>query len=212
VTASGPDSPDSGRPWRGLSPVERRDGRRRRLLDAGLDLFGTDGYAATSLTALCAAGSVSPRHFYELFPGREQLLSEVYDELVAETVRRVSDAQQAAPLTVEAQVRAGLAAAVGWLTEDPRRARIVLLEISGVSPALDAHRREVIRGFAAVIDGGRARLAAAGLVRDRPFGQVSVGLVGAINELLVEWLLADPRPAPETVLPPLVDILAAVFP
>jgi AcrR family transcriptional regulator len=212
VTAAGHNASDSGRPWRGLSPVERRDARRQRLLDAGLDLFGTDGYAATSLTALCATGAVSPRHFYELFPGREQLLSEVYDALVTETVRRVREAQQAAPATVEAQVRAGLEAAVGWLTGDPRRARIVLLEISGVSPALDAHRREVIRGFAAVIEAGHSRLATAGQVRDRPFGQVSVGVVGAINELLVEWLLADPRPAPETVLPPLVDILTAVFP
>ena len=45
-----------GRPWRGQSPQERRDSRRRRLLDAALDLFGTTGYPATSLTALWALG------------------------------------------------------------------------------------------------------------------------------------------------------------
>ncbi len=82
------------------------------MLDAGLELFGTIGYAATSLTALCAAGNVSPRHFYDLYPGREQLLADLYDELVGETVRAIGQAQAAAALTVTGQVSSGVRSAV----------------------------------------------------------------------------------------------------
>jgi AcrR family transcriptional regulator len=202
---------DTGRPWRGLSPIERREARRRRLLDAGLELFGTLGYAATSLTALCAEGGVSPRHFYEIHPGREQLLAELYGEIATDVGRRVRAAQASAPLTVEGQITDGLVAVVSALTADPRRARVLLVEIVGVSPTLDAIRRESIRRFAAVIAEAHQRLAVAGVVPQRAFGPLAIGLVGAINELLTDWLLKDPRPDVDTVLPPMTEILTAVF-
>ena len=56
---------------RGLDAQQRLDERRRLLLDAGLELFGTAGYAATSVEQLCQAAYVSTRSFYELFPNKE---------------------------------------------------------------------------------------------------------------------------------------------
>jgi AcrR family transcriptional regulator len=202
---------DQGRPWRGLSPVERRQARHHRLLDAGLELFGTLGYSATSLTALCAEGGVSPRHFYEIHPGREQLLAELYDEIARDLIRRVRAAQAVAPLTVPAQVEATLGAVVSGLTDDPRRARVLLLEIVGVSPAMDTIRLEAVRRFAAVLGDAHGRLVAVGVVPAREFEALAIGLVGAINELLTDWLLKDPRPAATSVLPALAPLLVAVF-
>ncbi|HEY5145458.1 MAG TPA: hypothetical protein VII82_01760, partial [Polyangiaceae bacterium] len=40
------------RVYRGQSNLERREERRDRLLAAGLDLFGTAGYAATSIEGI----------------------------------------------------------------------------------------------------------------------------------------------------------------
>lgn len=205
------DTEVTGRPWRGLSPDQRREGRRRRLLDAGLALFGTEGYAATSLTALCAAAGVSPRHFYELHPGREQLLAELYTEIADELDLAVRRAHELAPLTVAGQVDSGLRAVTGHLAEDPRRARVALVEIVGVSPALDALRRAAVRRHAAALSGSHARLAAAGVVPDTDFDTVAVGLVGAIHELLADWLARTPRPEVDSVLPALSQLLGAVY-
>jgi AcrR family transcriptional regulator len=202
---------DQGRPWRGLSPAQRQQARRRRLLDAGLELFGTVGYAGTSLTGLCAEGGVSPRHFYDIHPGREQLLGELYLEIAADVGRQVQAAVAAAPLTVAGQIESGLAAVVAAVTDDPRRARVLLVEIVGVSPELDAMRRVAVRRFSAVLAEAHARLVVAGAVSPRAFGAVSIGLVGAVNELLTDWLLKDPRPPASSVLPPLTLILTAVF-
>ena len=182
---------EAGRPWRGMSPLERREARRRRLLAAGLELFGTVGYGGTSLTALCALGGVSPRHFYEIHPGREQLLEELYGEISAEQACAVAAAQARAPLTVHDQVRSGVSAAVGALTEDPRRARVVLLEIVGVGPGL---RRERTQQLARVLTTSHDRLVAAGVLAAREFQPLAVALVGALHELLVDWLLTAPRP------------------
>jgi AcrR family transcriptional regulator len=181
------------------------------LLDAGLHLFGTLGYAATSLTALCAEGGVSPRHFYDIHPGREELLAELYGEIASEVGHAVHAAQVAAPLTVDAQIRAALEAAVAVLTKDPGKARILVVEVVGVSSALDQVRREGIRHFGGVIAASHARLVAGGIIPAREFGAIAIGLIGAINELLTDWLLKDPRPDASTVMPPLVQILTAVF-
>ena len=52
-------NPAPRRGYGGRSAAERRAERRERLLAAGLELFGTRGYAATSIERLCAAASVS---------------------------------------------------------------------------------------------------------------------------------------------------------
>ena len=193
-----------GRPWRGQSPGQRRDARRRRLLDAALELFGTSGYAATSLTALCAQAGVSPRHFYELYAGRDELMAALYDEIVLELARRVRAAFEAAPLTAAARVDAGLRALLEHSTEDPRRARVVQLEAVG-------HRRGAVALLAEQIEQQYSLLVADGQLVDRPFRQVAVALVGAVDELLVSWLLTEPRPRPADLLPVAEEVLLAVF-
>ena len=121
------------------------------------------------------------------------------------------EAQDDAGDTVEEQVRASLTAVVGHLTGDLRRARVVQLEIIGVSPALEQHRHAVIAAFAGTIDDSYQRLAALGLVRERPFHLLATGLVGAVNEVLASWLLSSPRPPGKDVLPAIVEIFEAVF-
>ncbi|MCW2714520.1 MAG: TetR family transcriptional regulator [Frankiales bacterium] len=200
-----------GRPWRGLSPQERRDARRRRLLDAALELFGTKGYAATSLTALCAAGGVSPRHFYELYPGREQLIADLYDELCEHMRVLIAEAQGAAPLTAVDRVVSGLRVAIDFQTADPRRARVLQLEVVGVSSWLEAHRHDVIASFGRGTDEQYRLLVADGQVVDEPFEQVAIALVGALNELVIGWLLAEPRPPRETLVPIAEEVFVTVF-
>ncbi len=48
-----PDSPPARR-YGGKSLEQRREERRRRLLDAGLELFGTQGFQHTTIEQLCA--------------------------------------------------------------------------------------------------------------------------------------------------------------
>lgn len=70
----------SGRTYGGESADDRLTRRRRQLLDAGLELFGTAGYRATTVRQLCREPKVSDRYFYEQFDSTEDLLLAVYDE------------------------------------------------------------------------------------------------------------------------------------
>ena len=55
------------RPYRGVSATDRRDQRRQRLIDAGLQLFGTRGIAAVGIVDVCAEAGLTKRYFYENF-------------------------------------------------------------------------------------------------------------------------------------------------
>lgn len=201
----------AGRPWRGRSPEQREDDRRRRLLDAGLQLFGTLGYAGTSVAAVCAAATVSTKNFYDHFQDREALLREVYDEQIASTADRLLLGLAVAPPEPRAKVEAGLGAVVGHHVADPRRTRILMLEIVGVSAALEQHRRAQIHAFAGAIVATHDELVDTGAPAIEGIGLLAVGLVGAINELLVEWLLREPRGDPSDVLAAMTRIVAATL-
>ena len=111
---------DSGRRYGGRTSEERHAERRERLLDAALELFGTRGYADTTIEAICAASQLGPRYFYEQFGSREELLLATYErhmEAVTDAVR--ASVAQAPPDPV-ARLEAGLRAFVDAQLADER--------------------------------------------------------------------------------------------
>src|SRR6516162_9996711 len=102
---------ETSRTYRGITPSARQADRRERLMEAGLELFGTLGYARTSIRAVSAAASLNSRYFYESFSSREDLLIAVYQRIVDDIFKRATEAI-AQEHTLEGQARAGLRA--GW--------------------------------------------------------------------------------------------------
>ena len=63
----------------GKTAAERQADRRRRFLDAALELFGNDpGYRATTVAALSEAAGLSTRQFYEEFRTLEDVLAALH--------------------------------------------------------------------------------------------------------------------------------------
>lgn len=158
-------------------------------MEAGLELFGTLGYARTSIRAVSAAASLNSRYFYESFRSREDLLYSVYQRIVGDIFSRASEAV-ARENTIEAQARAGLRA--GWtaVTEDRRKARIVAIEVVGVSERLERLRRET-RHALAQLTADRA-LSPADSLRLRLDPVITARfLIGGVVELLADWINGD---------------------
>ncbi|MCQ0016032.1 TetR/AcrR family transcriptional regulator [Actinomadura madurae] len=127
-------NPAPRRSYGGRSAEERRAERRERLLAAGLELFGTRGYAATSIERLCATASVSTRNFYEEFSGREELLTTLHRGINERAAEAVSAAYaEAADAGLPTRVERAVRAFVTATASDPRRARIAFVEVIGVS-------------------------------------------------------------------------------
>jgi AcrR family transcriptional regulator len=158
-------------------------------MEAGLELFGTLGYPHTSIRAVSAEAALNSRYFYESFSSREDLLYCVYQRILSDIFAKAAEAV-AREDTLEAQARAGLRA--GWtaVTEDRRKARIVAIEVVGVSERLERLRREN-RHALAQLTADRA-LALAGDLRLRLDPVITARfLMGGVVELLADWINGD---------------------
>ena len=118
------------RRYGGVSGPERVARRRTLLLDAALELYGTHGYAETSVKDVCREARLTDRYFYESFRDSVDLFTSLYDHLTAELLALVATAVAAVPPDPERQVRAAIEAFVRSLADDPRKARIVFAEPS----------------------------------------------------------------------------------
>lgn len=200
-------APAVGRRYGGKTVEERRAERRRKLLDAGLELFGTVGYAATTIEALCAAARLHPRYFYEQFDSREGLLQAVYDRHVEAVRVEVMAAVERAPADRRRRLEAGLSAFVEATLADERAARINYFEMIGVSPRIERRRREVLRTYAELIAGEAAALPPQGAAAvDTRL--VAVALVGATDGLIIDWLTHRPRGDRAQIVDTLVQTFA----
>ncbi|MFB9909299.1 TetR/AcrR family transcriptional regulator [Allokutzneria oryzae] len=179
------------RHYAGRSASDRRAERRERLMAAGLELFGTEGYPAISIERLCATASVSTRNFYEEFSGREALLTALHDRALNNALDAVVAA--AAEVGDDAgtleRVTAVIRAYVTTTASDPRWARLSYVEIIGVSPAVERHRMEWRRRWWALIEAEAKRAADRGEARARDFHLTAVAFIGAVNELVHYWSL-----------------------
>lgn len=176
-------------------------------MEAGLECFGTVGYFSTSIEGLCSSAHVSNRSFYEHFETKEDLLIAVYDELLEDISARVVSALSVPPASVAAYARAGLQAFTDGVLEDDRGAQIVIRGLVGVSPRCERHRREVLRAFAKIIGEGFRRADSFEAERHN-LDVLSIALVGATIEALIDWLNA-PEATIGEVLDELVQLYAA---
>ena len=202
-----PEERTRGRSYAGRSPDERRQQRRQRLLDAGLQVFGTVGYDEATITLLCGTARVGTKAFYDEFPSREALLLAVATDIVAAAAVHLEQALVAAPRDLEQRVRAGLTAYIGYLTEDPRRVRIAYREIR-VAP-LEAERQFACVAFASLVNAPVAELGIGGHAQDNLL--LALALTGGVGELLNHWTGAVEKPPIERLVAELTRLFVAAL-
>ncbi|MBO2446309.1 TetR/AcrR family transcriptional regulator [Actinomadura barringtoniae] len=197
--------PDNSRRYRGLNAGQRQSARRGQLLAAGLELFGTAGQSAVSVKQVCRQAGLTERYFYESFKDREDLLRAVFEEQIRVVREATFGAVGGAANDIEAQARAGMNAFIRAVAGDPRIARVIFLEVVGVSPALEERRRRAIHEFAHF----NAELAAGhlGIEATRRLRMGALALSGGIIEVMVDWTLGYR----EATLDEIVDLLTTLF-
>lgn len=184
--------------------------RRAAILAAALELFGTVGYTATSVKQICVAAGLTERYFYESFGDRKAALAGVYEMLVAELQATTAVAITPVGGGVEAKIRAGLDSFVGYLTADPRRARVVLIEIVGVSPELEELRHSVLRRFGEAIGSVWSTEPGFDATAERS-RLTAIALSGAVNNLLVDWMMTGRQQQPHALTEVCTDLFVAAL-
>ena len=74
-----------------MSVTVAETGARERILDAAVELFALHGYDGTSVAQVIAEAGVAKGGFYHHFASKEQLLYDVYGDLITRQVAAMDD-------------------------------------------------------------------------------------------------------------------------
>lgn len=138
----------AGRTYAGQSAADRAAGRRARLLDATLDLLGSQ--EALSVRGVIERSGVAPRYFYEEFADLGEAQLALFDSMLEEAEKRALSALSTAPRRARDRIRAVLGEMVSLMLDDPRVGRVLLLESLG-SEILGPRRAVELRRFAGLL-------------------------------------------------------------
>jgi AcrR family transcriptional regulator len=134
-----------GGKWGGRTADERRADRRRRLIDATIEIWRDDGWAAVSKRRVCALTAINDRYFYEEFTDLDGLLvaawERVRDDMLGVIAEVYQQGQGERPDVIAHRTAAEI---VDRLAADPAYARILLMHHGG-SPRLEVCRSTALQ-------------------------------------------------------------------
>lgn len=122
-----------------------------------IDLCGSHGYQATTVEAICGLADAHHSEFSRRFADKEDCYVAAYDETAAEFGKRVFAAFDS-HTTWHDSIWAMGWAALGFLREDPARARLFAVEVNVAGPRAQARRDGVMKIVAGLVDAGRSEL------------------------------------------------------
>ncbi len=188
-----------GRPYGGVASEARAADRRDALIGAATQVFGTVGFRKATVRAVCQQAKLNDRYFYAAFESLEALLRATYQQHAERLRAEVEQAIEGIEGGLEARVDAGLHAFFAFL-RDPCAARVLLLEVMGVSPETDATYQRNLLEFGKQI----MTLAQPSGVDEADVRAdariVGLALVGAMTNVGAAWLLTGYRDPEETMV------------
>jgi AcrR family transcriptional regulator len=196
----------TSRSYGGVSAEARTEGRRRRLVDAAIRLYGTHGYTATGVKQLCREAGVTDRYFYESFHDRAELFAAAYEAIVGDLLRVVGVAVLAEAGEPGRQARAAVDAFLRTLTADPARARVLFVEVGAVGGDVAREIRASTRHFADLLAATARPHLPPGTPEHR-LTMAALSLVGAMGIVTLEWLDGRLEATLEEVSDYFVDML-----
>jgi AcrR family transcriptional regulator len=202
----------------GVSKEERRAERRARLVTAARTVYGEQGFRHASVKSVCVEAGLTERYFYESFSNSEELLLAAYHSVIVQLLDELTEAAQAhGPVLQDGQQggnrqdrqkqRAGalLAAYFHFLQRDRHAARLMLLEIRGISAATTDTYTTALRAIA------RQMAVVLGLEDDEARHMLAFGVVGGISLIALSWVQGGYRESIDAMVEVALQLAGVLF-
>ena len=168
--------------------VERR---RKRISDSALILFADRGYTVTSVDDVVTRARVSKSAFYEFFESKEHCFRELLAHEGGALIQDVL-AEAATGHHHHERLRLGITWFVRSCFERPAVARLLIVESVGLSPGVEAVRRDLQAKFAdAVAEEVRHAMTHDAFYTDKDPVVFGRAVVGAVSDA-VGYFLTHP--------------------
>lgn len=186
--------------------VRDKDATRERLLEAAEQVFAEKGYYGAVVDDIIRASESSKGGFYFHFPNKEAIFLALIDLMVPRLEAAVARSIAAEQEPV-AQLDAALGTALDLFTRYRRLSKILLVEAVGLGRGVDQKLMQTRARFAALIRTHLDLAVASGAIAPLDTELASWACFGAINEIIVRWLVTRQPERLESVLPELRRML-----
>jgi AcrR family transcriptional regulator len=190
------------RPYRGVDAADRLAQRRRQLLEAGLDLLGSESDASElTVRMICAQAGLTLRYFYESFTDKDEFVAAVFDWVLGDLAATTQAAVSAAPL--KERNRAGMASLIHTIAADARIGRFL---VSSRANSVLA-RRQATTGALLAMAYGHNVTEALGVQQTERGKATAHFALGGVVQILNTWLAGDIDLSPDELIDQLALLL-----
>ena len=189
------------RQFKGLSLSERKQLRREKLIEAGIETYGTHGFFAVTVKDICNEAKLTERYFYESFKKSEQLFQTIFLKLIDELQHNVMQAIMQASSDPHKMIDAGLRALLTTLKDNPRMARIIYIDAMLVQELHNqATIHETMTRFDRMIQAFVMLMMPQINRSEREISLVATGLNGYVTQIAIRWVVSGFKQSFEEVL------------
>ncbi len=171
--------------------------RRALLLVAALEAFGTRGFHAVTVREICAGAGLTERYFYESFKSLEALFSALYLQLngqlkqatlaaliAANTQSSASDSSG----RIDVLAGAALRVLLEFIRDDPRRARVMLIDAISISHDVQQISGQITREYMELTRRFIDQLFPDAASRGVDLDLIASGLLGSNIHIATHWV------------------------
>lgn len=189
------------RQFKGLSLSERKYARREKLIEAGIETYGTQGFFSVTVKDVCNEAKLTERYFYESFKKSEDLFQTIFLKQIEILQNNVMQAVMQHTPSPEKMIKAGLTALLHTLKDDPRLARIIYIDAMLVQELHNqATIHETMMRFDRMIQAFVMLASPHIRYSEQELSLVASGLNGYVTQIAIRWVMGGFKESIEDVL------------
>lgn len=170
----------------------KKEERRRQLLDAAIEAFGSKGYHETQVSDIIECAGVARGTFYLHFTGKREIFDAVMEELFDRIQSLVKRLPRDGSEQIPAQLRGNIERVIELFAQQPLYARLLFSTV-GLDGEQDAPLRQFYEQLLTLIKSGLTQGQEMGFVRRAHTEALAVSLLGTVKEVLYQGLLGTSR-------------------
>ena len=179
------------RQFKGMSLTERKRVRREKLIEAGIEAYGTHGFFSVTVKDICNEAKLTERYFYESFKKSENLFQTIFLQLIDKMQHTLMQSiMQGTPDPLK-MIDSGLTGFFKMLHDDPRMARIIYIDAMLVQELHNhATIQETMGQFDRMIHAFVMLMMPKTRLSEKEISLISTGLNGYVTQVAVRWVMS----------------------
>lgn len=183
---------------------ERKDAKRRHILNTAAKVFAERGYHGTTVRDVLNEAGVSTGSFYFYFSNKEELFETLYDEMNNMYLNVIEyGVEQLLEKPVDSVCKAiTLALRAFW--KNRSLGRIMLIEAVGLNPRFEQKRAANNKRFSVLLEEFFSEMQKKGIINLPSIKIAAISFMGSVYTFITDWLQEEDAADPVEYAYPLI--------